>query len=354
MEDFRKNQLHKKETKERLLKRLRTQSSKANVLFAVLLLLLVSTIILSIIFGAAEVDLLTIWEAIIQFEPTDTSHLIIRDLRIPRIFAAMLAGSFLAVSGVIMQALTQNPLASPSIMGVSAGSGFMLAIVFAFFPGMGHTEQMLWSFAGAGLGVGLVFIVGRFSKRGLTPVKLALAGSAVTALLQSLSTTLALQFNVARDISFWYAGGVAGVRWSSVYVGAVIFVLGGFLAMGLTQSLTVMSLGDEVAKGLGQRTGLIKTLGMLIVLFLTGAAISIAGTVGFIGLVIPHIIKRIIGVDYRWVIPCSALAGSWLLVFADIIARTINAPYETPIGIFTALVGVPFFLFLARREGRSW
>lgn len=354
MEDFRRQQLHKQETKKRLLKRLRSHSNKASLLFMSLLCLLILTMGFSFVFGAAEVEWQTIYQAFTQFDETESGHLIIRDLRLPRIVAAALVGSFLAISGVIMQALTQNPLASPSIMGVSSGSAFMIAIAFAFFPGTSYQGLILWSFAGAAIGVGMVFLVGRFSKRGLTPVKLALAGAAVTALLQSLSTTLALQFNVARDISFWYAGGVAGVRGPSIQIGSVLLVIGFVAAMGLAQPMTVMSLGDEVARGLGQRTGLIKTLGMLIVLILTGAAVSIAGTVGFVGLVIPHMIKRLIGVDYRWVIPCSAVAGAWLLVVADIMARTINAPYETPIGAFTALIGVPFFLFLARREGRSW
>jgi iron complex transport system permease protein len=354
MEDFRRQQLNKKETKKRILHRLQVHSTKASILFISLVFLLFITMGISFVFGSAEVEWSTIYQAFTAFDATDTGHLIIRDLRMPRIIGAMVVGAFLAVSGVIMQALTQNPLASPSIMGVSAGSAFMVAIVFAFFPQTGHLGIMGWSFIGAGLAVGLVLLVGKLAKRGLTPVKLALAGAAVTALLQSLSTIIALQFNVAREISFWYAGGVSGVRWTSVQIGLILFILGMIVALLLAQPLTVMSLGEEVAQGLGQRTGLIKLVGMGVVLILTGAAVSIAGTIGFIGLVIPHIIKRLIGVDYRWVIPCSAVAGAWLLVFSDIVARTIHAPYEVPVGAVTALIGVPFFLFLARREGRAW
>lgn len=354
MREIRSRELNKRETKKRILKRLRSRPSAAISLLTIGLFLLLLSMGISITLGSAEIDLPTVWQAFIQFDATDTNHLIIQDLRFPRVLAAAFVGAFLAVSGVIMQGLTQNPLASPSIMGVSSGSAFMIAIAFAFFPGISHYGLIAWSFLGAGLGTSLVFAVGSFAKRGLTPVKLALAGTAVSALLQSVSTILALHFNVARDISFWYAGGVAGVRWQSVEVASIIALIGLSGAFMLSRALTVMSLGDEVAKGLGQRTALVKCFGVIVVLLLTGAAVSIAGTVGFIGLVIPHMTRRIIGMDYRWVIPASAVLGALLLVLADIGARIVNPPYETPVGAVTALIGVPFFLFLARREGRGW
>lgn len=352
MEQIRQQQLNKKGTKKRILKRLRSRPKVAVSMLVFGSVLLLLTMAISVSFGAAEIALSTIWDSIRHFDESNPSHLIIYDLRMPRVLAAAFVGAFLAVSGVIMQGLTQNPLASPSIMGVTSGSAFMIAIAFAFFPGTSHYGLLLWSFSGAALGFGMVFGIGSFSKRGLTPVKLALAGAAVTALLQSLSTAIALQFNVARDVSFWYAGGVAGVRWQSIRAAFIIAIVGLVGAICLSRSLTVMSLGDEVAKGLGQRTGLVKFFCSLVVLLLTGAAVSIAGTVGFIGLVIPHITKRIVGIDYRWVIPCSAILGAWLLVVADVVARVINAPYETPVGALTALIGVPFFLMLARKEGR--
>nr|WP_025027589.1 iron ABC transporter permease [Caldalkalibacillus mannanilyticus] len=307
----------------------------------------------SISLGAADIDFRTVWEGVFQFNPDLTAHQIIQELRMPRAIAAALVGAFLAVSGAIMQGMTRNPLASPSIMGITAGSAFMIAIAFAFFPGTSYIGLMLWSFVGAGMSACLVFAIGSFSKGGLTPVKLALAGTAVSALLSSISSAIAIHFRVAQDISFWYAGGVAGTKWISIQILLPVAVIGLCLAFILARSITVLSLGEEVAKGLGQRTVLVKVLGTIVVLLLTGAAVSVAGSVGFIGLVIPHITRFLVGVDYRWIIPCAAILGALLLVLADLGARMINPPFETPVGAITALIGVPFFLYLARREGRG-
>lgn len=307
----------------------------------------------SISFGAIDIDLATVWYGVFQFNPELTSHQIINELRMPRAIAAALVGSFLAVSGAIMQGMTRNPLASPSIMGVTDGAAFAIALAFAFFSGTSYLGLMLWSFTGAGVGAALVFMIGAFSKGGLTPVKLALAGAAVGALLSSFSSAIAIHFRVAQDLSFWFAGGVAGTTWTSVKLLLPVAATGLALAFILAKSVTVLSLGDEVAKGLGQRTVIVKILGTIVVLVLTGAAVSVAGAVGFIGLVIPHITRFLVGVDYRWIIPCSAVLGGLLLVLADIGARMVNPPFETPVGAITAVIGVPFFLYLARREGRG-
>ena len=307
----------------------------------------------SIAFGAVDIHLATVWSAVFHFNPELTAHQIINELRMPRAVTAALVGAFLAVSGAIMQGMTRNPLASPSIMGVTDGAAFAIAIALAFFAGTTYIGLMLWSFAGAGLGAALVFMIGAFSKGGLTPVKLALAGTAVGALLSSFSTAIGIHFRVAQDLSFWFFGGVAGTSWTSVQLLFPVGVVGLILAFMLARSITVLSLGDEVAKGLGQRTMIVKVLGTIVVLVLTGAAVSVAGAVGFIGLVIPHITRFLVGLDYRWIIPCSAVLGGLLLVLADIGARMVNPPFETPVGAITALIGVPFFLYLARRDGRG-
>lgn len=317
------------------------------------LILLFFGLAASISFGAANIDFKTVWTAVFQFDPELTSHQIIQELRLPRALAAALVGAFLAVSGAIMQGMTRNPLASPSIMGITAGSAFMIAIAFAFFPGTSHVGLMIWSFAGAGLAAAIVFAIGSFAKGGLSPVKLALAGTAVGALLSSISSAIAIRFHVAQDISFWYAGRVAGTKWISIQMIVPIAVIGLIIAFMLARSITVLSLGDDVAKGLGQRTVIVKVIGTLVVLLLTGAAVSVAGAVGFIGLVIPHITRFLVGVDYRWIIPCSAILGGLLLVLADLGARMINPPFETPVGAITAMIGVPFFLYLARSERRG-
>ena len=184
-------------------------------------------------------------------------------------------------------------------------------------------------------------------------MKLALAGTAISAFLSSISTGIALRFDVAKDISFWYAGGVAGVQWINVKLLIPVAILGLILAFFISKSITILSLGEDIAAGLGQKVGLVKLLGTIVVLLLTGAAVAVGGTIGFVGLVVPHIVRFIVGSDYRLIIPCSAVVGALLLVLSDIVARLIHPPFETPLGAITAVIGVPFFLYLARREGRG-
>lgn len=316
-------------------------------------LLLLFSMIASIHFGAADLSYKTIWEAIFSFDSENSSHTIVRELRLPRAVAAVVVGASLAVSGSIMQGMTRNPLGDPSIMGVTAGSSLFIAIAFAFVPTISYLGLITYSLVGAGLGALLVFGITSLSKGGITPVKLALAGSAITTLLSSISTTLGIRFNVSKDISYWYAGGVAGVQIPQLTYIIPIVAVGLILAVLLSRSISILSLGEEIAKGLGQNTMTIRLLGTIAVLLLTGAAVSIAGMIGFIGLVIPHITRFLVGVDYRWIIPCSAILGGILLLVADIVGRMINAPFETPVGAVTAIIGVPFFLYLARKEGRE-
>ncbi|MGG3467611.1 iron ABC transporter permease [Neobacillus pocheonensis] len=328
-------------------------SIKGTIILLIGVLLILFSMGLSISYGAADIKLSTVWEAVSRFNPNVAPHQIIQEIRMPRAISAVLVGALLAVSGAVMQGLTRNPLASPSIMGVTDGAAFALVITLAFFPAATILSLTFSSLVGAGLGVILVFTIGAFSKGGLTPVKLALAGVAVGSMLNAISNAIALHFQVAKDMSFWYAGGLTSTNWGSVKILLIAGGLGLLLAMFISRSITILSLGEEVSKGLGQNTLLVKSLGVIVVLVLTGAAVSIAGAIGFIGLVIPHITRFIIGSDYRWIIPISAVLGGLLLVLADIAARMVNAPFETPVGAITAIIGVPFFLYLARRERRG-
>ncbi|WP_188455267.1 FecCD family ABC transporter permease [Virgibacillus oceani] len=312
---------------------------------------LLFSIALSVSYGAVEIKLSTVWQAIVSFDPDLSTHQVIQELRLPRAFAAALVGAFLAVSGAIMQGMTRNPLASPSIMGVTDGAAFTLVIMLAFFPGVSNLGLTFASFVGAGIAVVLVFMVGSFSTSGLTPAKLALAGVAIGTMLSSISSVISLHFQLEKDMSFWFAGGLSGTNWTSVYILLITGGAGMLLALIISRSITVLSLGEDVSTGLGQNNLLIKALGIITVLILTGAAVSIAGTVGFVGLIIPHITRFIMGTDYRWIVPSSALLGALLLVLSDVVARLVNAPFETPVGAITSLIGVPFFLYLARGSG---
>lgn len=316
-----------------------------NILTIIALLLAMG---LSIAYGAVDINLSTVWQAIFNFDRGITSHQVIQELRLPRAIAAALVGAFLAVSGAVMQGMTRNPLASPSIMGVTNGAAFALVLAMAFIPSVSGLGLTIASFAGAGIAVVLVFMVGSFSTGGLTPVKLALAGVAIGTLLSSVSTIIALHFQLEKQLGFWLAGGLAGTNWSSIQVLLISGAIGIFIAFMIAKSITVLNLGEDVAVGLGQNNIVIKILGILTVLILTGAAVSVAGAIGFMGLIIPHMSRFIMGTDYRWIIPSSALFGALLLVLSDIVSRLINAPYETPVGAITSLIGVPFFLYLAR------
>jgi iron complex transport system permease protein len=307
----------------------------------------------SVSFGAADIAFSTVWEAVFRFNPELTQHQIIQELRLPRVLAGAMVGASFAVSGALMQGMTRNPMADSGLLGLNAGAGFVMAVCFAFFPGLPFSYLILYAFLGAGLGAGLVYGIGSLAKGGLTPVRLVLAGAAVSALLVALSEGIALYFRIGQDLAFWYAGGMAGVKWSQLNV-MFPWVAGAIIAsIMLSRYLTLLSLGEEVAIGLGQRTRLIKLAGTVLVLILAGSAVAVVGAVGFVGLLIPHLTRYLVGVDYRWIVPCSAVLGSLLVVFADLAARMVHPPYESPLGALIALIGVPFFLYLARRERRE-
>ncbi|PLT28588.1 ferrichrome ABC transporter permease [Peribacillus deserti] len=306
----------------------------------------------SIVYGTTHIGTGTVWQALVDFNPDSTQHQVIREIRLPRALTAALVGAFLALSGAIMQALTRNPLAEPSLLGISYGAALALVIALSMFPGISSSGSVLVSMAGAGLTVLLVFSLAAVSKGGIAPVKLALAGVAIGMFLSSLTSVIAIHFDVSKELSFWYAGSIAGAGWGGVKILLTAGIFGILIVILLARSLTLLNLGAEVTKGLGINVRLVNGLGVLAVLMLTGSSVAIAGTVAFAGLVIPHISRMLIGPDYRYILPVSAVLGSLLLVLGDIGARMINSPYETPIGVITAAVGVPFFLYLVR-SGRG-
>ncbi|MNO46028.1 Iron-uptake system permease protein FeuB [compost metagenome] len=332
---------------------LRSRPWAAAIILIVGLVMLILSIGLSVSFGAADIKFSTVWEAIFHYNSEVAQHQIIQELRLPRVLGGAMVGTCFAVAGAIMQGMTRNPLADSGLLGLNAGAGFALALCFAFFPGMPLLLLILYSFLGAGLGAGLVYGVGSMVKGGLTPLRLVLAGAAVSALLTALSEGIALYFRIGQDLAFWYAGGVAGTSWQQLKImfpWVFIAVTGAII---LSRSITMLSLGDDVARGLGLRSGTVKLIGAIIVLILAGAAVSVVGAVGFVGLIIPHLARKLVGVDYRLIIPCSAVLGALLVVFADLAARMVNPPYETPLGALIALLGVPFFLYISRKEGRD-
>lgn len=317
------------------------------------LIALVLSLFVSINLGAANISFQVVWEAIFRFNPDLNDHHIIWELRLPRVIGGALVGASFAVAGAIMQGMTRNPLADSGLLGINSGAGFMLAVCFAFFPGLPFMSVILFSFLGAALGAGLVYGIGALAKGGLSPARLILAGAAISALLSALAEGVALYFKIGQNLAFWYAGGVAGTRWEQLLIMAPWVIAALIAAFVISRSVTMLSLGEDIARGLGQRTRLVKVICAIIVLILAGSAVSIVGAVGFVGLIIPHLTRKLVGVDYRWIIPCSAILGALLVIIADIGARMVSPPKETPVGALIALIGVPFFLYLARKERRE-
>ena len=329
------------------------ETGRARAAWVVIVLgaaLIVPVMAFSITKGAAELPLAMVWDAIFHFNSEDTRHLIVMDLRLPRVIASALVGAALAVAGAVMQGLTRNPMADSGLMGLNSGAGFALSICFAFFPGTGYLRLILFAFIGAAIGGALTYGIASLRRGGATPMRLVLAGVAVSALLAALSQGIALYFDVAQNIVFWTTGGVAGSNWDQIRIMTPWIVAALLGAVALSRPVSVMSLGEDVAKSLGLNTALIRTLSTVVVLMLAGASVAVVGAVSFVGLIVPHLARFLVGMDYRWIIPCSAVIGSLLVVVADLGARTINPPFETPLGAVISLVGVPFFLCLARRE----
>ncbi|SDC90332.1 iron complex transport system permease protein [Paenibacillus sp. UNCCL117] len=309
------------------------------------------TILLSILYGAKDIDADTIWAALFQFDPGDVNHQIVRVSRLPRVIGALLIGAFLAISGALMQGMTRNYLASPSIMGVSDGAAFAITLCLVFLPGSTTMEKIAFSLIGSAVGVALVFGMASLMPRGMTPVRMAIIGTIIGTFLNSASAALAGYFQVSQSFSFWFNARLHQMDPELIRFSIPFAIVGILIALWISNSITVLSLGDDVAKGLGQRTVLVKAAAMGAVVILTGIAVAIAGKIAFVGLIIPHITRFLVGLEYKRIIPCAAILGGVFLALSDVLSRFLNYPFETPIGVVTAVFGVPFFLYLIHKKG---
>lgn len=298
--------------------------------------------------GSSEVSLTDVWNAIFHYDPDMHAQMMVYDIRIPRVLATALVGASFAMAGAIMQGATRNPLADSGIMGINAGAALGIALSYAFFPEIPILWKMLAAFAGASVATAVVNLTARSRMGASNPVRLVLAGMAVGILFTSLSQGVALAFNVSGDIMYWTVGSVASVSWAQLTAFAPLMIVALLCGCLLSRYITAISLGEEVATGLGVNTGRIMLLATLVVLVLAGTSVAIVGAVAFVGLVAPHFARRLVGSDYRHIIPCSAIIGGMLLVAADLFSRNINPPDIVPLGAVAALIGVPFFLYLAR------
>lgn len=252
-----------------------------------------------------------------------------------------------------MQGLTRNPLASPGILGINAGASFAVVLAVLLLGSPPLSSYALFAFIGAAVAAVFVYALGSVGRGGATPLKLTLAGAVFAAFVSSFTTAiLIMDQNTLDQVRFWTAGSLAG-REMPLLVQTAPYIFVGLLgALLLGRQITTLSLGDDVAAGLGQNTGWLKLLAAATVVLLAGGAVALAGPIGFVGLVVPHVVRFLVGVDYRWILPYAALVGAILVTLADIGARLVIRPQELPVGVMMALLGAPFFIYLARTKVR--
>ncbi|WP_147535103.1 FecCD family ABC transporter permease [Bacillus marasmi] len=309
--------------------------------------------VMAMIFGAADISFKDVWQAL-STNATGEKLSIIREIRLPREIAAIFVGAALAVAGAIMQGLTRNPLADPGILGLTAGANATLAITIAFIPTINYFGITIACFFGAALGTLLVFGIGALNKGGFSPIRIVLAGTAVSTFLYAVAEGVGIYFKISKNVSMWTAGGMIGTSWTQLKIIVPFITIGIIIAIMFSKQLTVLSLNEEVAIGLGQNIAKIKIILFITIILLAGAAVALVGNMVFIGLMIPHIVRSIVGTDYRYIIPMAAIVGATFMLFADTLGRTINAPFETPVTAIVVTMGLPFFLLIVRKGGKAF
>ncbi|WP_235009545.1 FecCD family ABC transporter permease [Arthrobacter sp. SLBN-83] len=317
------------------------------LLAAVVVLVLLAGASLAV--GARDVPPGTVWQALTAFNATNGDHAVVH-ARIPRTVLGLLAGGALGLAGAAMQGVARNPLADPGIIGVNAGAALAVVTGIYIFGATSFTGYVWFAFAGAAAAAVVVYLIASLGREGATPVKLALAGAALSAGLSSLMNVILVSSQDTLDrFRFWQVGGIAGRDWSVLLPGLPFLAAGAMIVLFAGRLLNSLALGDDTARGLGQRVGLSRAVTALGIVLLCGTATALAGPIGFVGLVIPHAVRFLTGPDYRWILPFSMVAAPALLLAADIIGRVVLLPGEVPAGIMTALIGAPVFVWLVRR-----
>ena len=318
-------------------------------LFPSIIFLLIIGMLLSLKWGQATVT----WEMVIQaisFQGQQTEHLYIQTLRLPRTIMACIIGCHMALAGLLTQRITRNPIASPHVFGINAGASLAVVVGLLLFANFTLTASIYLAFIGAAVGAFLVFSLAGIRQK--QQVQLVLAGIAIHFLLSSLTEGLIiLNQQSTESMLFWLVGAVDQAGWLEVRTILPWTAIGIMLFLIMLPSFKLLELDDDVATGLGQRIMLVKVIGMLVVIILAGSAVAICGPIGFVGLLVPHIARALVGNTLTILVPVTALLGGLLLVYADLLSRYIAFPYESPVGIVTALIGGPFFIYLARKKG---
>jgi len=317
------------------------------------IVLFIAIFIYAMVCGAADTSIKDLWLALTSHS-MDEKVSLIREIRFPREIGAIFVGAALAISGAIMQGVTRNPLADPGLLGLTAGANAVLALTLALVPSANYFLIMVACFIGAALGAIMVFGISSLKKGGFSPFRIVMSGAAVSAFLYAVAEGISIYFKISKDVSMWTAGGLIGTSWSQLKVIVPFILIGIFISIILSRQLTILSLSEEVAVGLGQKTTQIKIILFIVIILLAGASVALVGNMTFIGLMIPHIVRAIVGTDYRFIIPMSAIVGASFMLIADTLGRTINSPYETPVAAIVAMIGLPFFLFIIHKGGKAF
>ncbi|CDM70098.1 Transport system permease protein [Clostridium bornimense] len=326
------------------------QSNKLTIIFVICsFVLLVGGLVLAVRLGSVHITFKDIWNSIFNYNET-LELMLVRDVRIPRALSVLITGGILGVTGAMLQGITRNPIAEPSILGISQGATLVIAIFYAAGIGITTRNVMIASFIGAFITgiIVLSFISKKANNNSIT--KILLAGTAISTFFISLTTVIGLLSNQSQMIGFWVSGGFRNATWSDFKLVFIIGILGLIIAILLSPKINILNLGDDVAIGLGENPERIRFITLMTMIPMCAAAVAVGKNIAFVGLIIPQIVRKTLGEDYRRNIPCSFLLGSVLLTYADIAARMLFDPYETPIGIFTVLIGIPFFISVARKE----
>ncbi|EAQ04348.1 putative iron uptake protein [Pseudooceanicola batsensis HTCC2597] len=331
------------------LDRLRRSRRGRVVWLAVVVLTLACACLLSVGLGTRAVG----WGDILagMSGTTETMAQAVVAVRVPRTVLAVLAGGALGLAGAVMQGVTRNPLADPGILGVNAGAAMAVVIGMAWF-GMQTLGAFLWTaILGAGIAACFVYAIGSLGRGGATPLKLALAGAATSIAAASFTMATVLPRNdIAGGVRSWQIGGIGGASFDAILPCLPFLAIGLVLCLLSARSLNLLALGDDAAAGLGARVAWARGAAALGAVLLCGATTAICGPIGFVGLVVPHACRLLVGVDHRWLLPFSALTGGILLIIADVIGRIVARPSEMDVGIVTAFVGAPVFIWIVRQR----
>ena len=305
-------------------------------------------LLIDILIGMSHIGIKEIIDSIINYSGSK-QDLIIRTVRLPRVLLCILIGASMAISGLIMQNLTRNPLASPQILGINSGATLSVVVIMVFFPLLGYKAKILGAFLGAGV-IGLfVHVIG--TVKNLSPLKITLVGISIQLFLSSITKSIML-FNESKtsDLVIWMIGGVHHAQFIHIMAILPWFILSIILTILISNSMDTLKMGDSVAISLGENVKLTKTVATIVVILLSSSSVAIAGPISFIGLITPHIISKLGGRNFRQNFILCGIYGANLLLLSDIISKLLKYPYESPVGTVTSFIGAVFYIFLANKE----